>query len=168
MNKKLGKLAILSIISIVVIAGCVTAPTSFITIDKDIPQGESANIIVSSNITITEFNGDDVKNEWYRRNSRRTLNLKIPAGETQFIYNMYWQVSRGQVNSWLEGKDLTFSFNFEAGRKYTIGFYSKRAGSFLSQRHELYLAVWDVIYQDAKPERNHEKNIIKQGLVSIY
>jgi hypothetical protein len=124
--------------------------------------------MVSSNITITEYNSIDVKSTWYTKNNRNNLRLAIPAGDTDFVYNMYWLITTGQVNSWLEGKSLKFSFNFEAGKEYTIGYYSKDVSSFLNPRHELYLAVWDCIYPNAKPDKSHENRIIKQWFVDIY
>jgi hypothetical protein len=124
--------------------------------------------MIGNNIKITKFNDIDVESEWYPGNRRRNLLLTIPTGETNIIYDMYWQVTSGQVNRWLEGKDLTFSFNFEANREYTVGFYSKSVGNFLNPRNELYLAVWDRLYPNAKPDKNHESRIIRQWLASIY
>lgn len=169
MKNKITKISIFPLTIIVFLFNsCFSIPTVKIIIDDNIPQEDTAVVMVSSNITITKFNDIDVLKEWYPKNVRRNLELTIPSGETNFIYNMFWQVSIGQVNSWIEGKDLKFSFNFEDGKEYTIGYYSKSVGFFIAQRHELYLAIWDCLYPDATPDKSHKNRIIKQRLVSIY
>jgi len=164
-NKK--GIFLLTIIALL-FSSCFSLPTVQIKTDEDIQKEDSAVVMVSSNITITEFNGIDVKNKWYPKDGRRNVKLTIPAGETKFIYNMYWQVTSGQVNSWLEGKDLNFSFNFEKGKEYTVGYYSKSVGYFLYPKHELYLVIWDCLYPNATPDKSHENRIIRQWLVSTY
>jgi hypothetical protein len=167
-NKIVKKEFFLLTIIVLLFSSCFSAPTARIMVDEKIPQENTAIVMVSSNITITKFNGIDVKSKWYPKNGRRNLSLTIPAGETHFIYNMYWQVTSGQVNQWLEGKDLNFSYNFDVGKEYTIGYYSKYVGVFLNPKHELYFAVWDRLYPNATPDKSHESRIIRQWLVSTY
>ena len=168
MEKKMLKIGGFFLLAIFAFTGCLSAPTSQIIVDDNIPQRDTAIIMVGHNIKITNFNGIYVEDEWYPNNRRSNLRLTIPAGETHFIYNMNWQISTGQVNSWLEGNDLEFFFNFEVGKEYTVGFYEKSVGTTLNRRFELYLVVWDRLFPNAQPDRSHENNIIQQWLVRIF
>jgi hypothetical protein len=168
MEKKMFKIGGFLLLAIFVFASCLSAPTSQIFIDDNIPHENTAIVMVSSQIEIKKFNDIDVESEWYPRGRRRNLRLTVPAGETNFIYDMYWPITSGQVNRWLEGKDLSFSFNFEAGNEYTVGFYEKSISTSFKRMFELYLAVWDRVFLNAQPDRSHENNIIQQWLVRTF
>jgi len=155
-------------VTVLLFGSCLSLPPAKISMNGDIPQEKSAIVMVCDDIVITELNGVDVEHILYPKNARRNLLLTIPAGETHFNYNMHWTVSTGQVSSWIEGKDLKFLFNFEAGKEYTVGYYAKYVGSFFNPRYELYLAVWDCVYRNATPDRSHEKRIIKQWFAKVF
>jgi len=168
-NKSNKKQVFIITILIFLFSGCFSVPMTQIVVDKEKPQEETAVILVRSSITITNFNGKDVKDEWYPKDKRKFLKLTIPAGETNFVYNMFCQMSNGQVTTTISGNNIKFSFNFEAGKEYTVGHYAKsKKTGFFSNVNELYIAVWDRLYTEELVLKSREDRVIRQWLVKVF
>jgi hypothetical protein len=146
------------------LAGCFSLPVrpGNITIDPDLSKEKSTVVIFPDFFYIKEYNGIDVKNEWYPKEKLRRVTATMPAGDTHLLFDIYTSYSRGNTTYTFTPKDLELKFNFEAGKEYTVSiFASKNEGSFFNPKQKLVLAIWDRIYSDANPGNTEESHIIK-------
>ena len=133
-----------------------------VTMDPNLPKEKAAVVVFHSSIKVKEYNGIDVKGNWYPKDEWRKITATIPGGETHLLFDIWGVFDRGNITYTFEPKDLELKFDFEAGKEYTVSIYaSKNEGSFVFPRQKVFLAIWDRIYSDANPGNTHEDSIIK-------
>jgi hypothetical protein len=132
------------------------------TIDPNLPIEQSAVVAFQSSMHIKEYNGISTEKEWYPKDRLRKMTVTMPAGETHLLFDLYTSFSRGNTTYTFRPKDLELKFDFEAGKKYTVGVYaSQNEGNFLFPKQKVVLAIWDKIYSDANPGNRQGKHIVK-------
>ena len=160
---------VIALFAFLAISTTVSAPPGKMTIDSDLPKEKSAVVIFPSSINIKEYNGINVKDEWYPKGKWRKMTVTIPGGETHLLFDISASFDRGNTTYTFTPKDLELEFNFEAGKEYTVGLYiSKNEGSFLFPKQKIVLAVWDKIYSDADPGNREEDHVIKSWELSEF
>jgi hypothetical protein len=133
-----------------------------ITIDPDLPKEKAAVVVFHSSINVKEYNGIDVKDEWYPKDKWRKVTATIPGGETHLFFDIWAGFERGNTTYTFKPKDIELKFNFEAGKEYTVSIYaSKNEGNFLFPKQKVVLAIWDKIYSNANPGNTEGNHIIK-------
>lgn len=148
----------------VLFAGCFSIPVSpgKIAVDPDLPKENAAVVIFNDTINVKEYNGIDVREEWYPKGKWRRVTATMPGGETQFLFDINANFYRGNTTYTFRPKDLELKFNFEAGKEYTVALYvTKNEGSFLRPKQKVVLAIWDRIYSDANPGNSQESRVVK-------
>jgi hypothetical protein len=130
--------------------------------DPNLPIERAAVVIFPDFIQVKEYNGINVKDEWYPREKLRRVTSTLPAGEAHLLFDVYLSYSRGNTTYTFRPKDLELKFDFEAGKEYTVSIYvSKNEGNFFIPKQRIFLAVWDKLYSDANPGNNQADHIIK-------
>jgi len=144
------------------VSSTASAPPGKIAVDPNLPVENAAVVVFSSSINVKEYNGIDVREEWYPKGRWRRVTATMPAGETQLLFDMDVSFGRGNNTYTYRPKDLELKFNFEAGKEYTVSVYaSKNEGSFFIPKQKVVLAIWDKIYSDANPGNTEGSHIIK-------
>jgi hypothetical protein len=89
--------------------------------DESLPADQTAIIRISSVMTITSYNG--VLVQW-KEGKLTDVEVALPAGNIEFIFDLeaYEMVYGGQAS--YKGKDMLLKYNFAAGKKYVLNFYS--------------------------------------------
>jgi hypothetical protein len=153
---------VIALFAFLAISSATTARPGVITIDPDLPKEKSAVVVFHSSINVKEYNGINVKGEWYPKGEWRKLTATIPAGETHLLFDIHASFDRGNTTYSFRPKDLELKFDFEAGREYTMSIYaSKNEGNFLFPKQKVVLAIWDKIYSDANPGNKEGDHVIK-------
>ena len=121
--------------------------------DESVPLEKSAVLKIAPYFTIKSYNGIPVQLKVSVTGFGGT-GFTIPAGSTTLIYDldtgMAFTSSKVMGNTMstetnrIVGKDLTLTFNFEAGKKYWIylGFSDKEGNYKASNIGETYLALF--------------------------
>jgi len=140
-----------------------TAPAPGVaSIDPDISPERAAIVVFSHAIKVKEYNGIDVKEEWYPEGKSRKMTVTMPGGETYLLFDIWASFDRGNTTYTFNPKDMEMKFDFEAGKEYTVSLYaSKNEGNFLFPKQRIVLAIWDKIYSDANPGNREEAHVIK-------
>lgn len=128
------------------IGSTASVPPGKITVDPNVPAEKSAVVKFHSSLNIKEYNGIDVREEWYPKGKWRIVTATIPGGETNFLFDMHASFKRGNTIYHFRREDLGLKFNFEAGKGYTVIVYAKYAkneGTLFSPKQIVFLAILD-------------------------
>jgi len=164
--RRMTLLGVICVILAVSLTGCLslllTPLPGKITIDPELPIEKNAVVVFHSSIFIKEYNGINVKDEWYPKGNYRKMTVTIPGGETDLLFDISASFDRGNTTYTFRPKDLELKFDFEAGKEYTVSVYrSKNLGNFFIPKQKIYLAIWDKIYSDANPGNAQEDHVVK-------
>ena len=162
LQKKLFSFVIVVSIALLM-AGCNTTPRGSVVIDSELPSENTALVMITSGIRVTEYNGIDVSESWYPRNQGRINRVTMPAGNTTLLFNINALFGGGNVNIRVRMEDIMINYNFEAGKEYTISLYAPRAESstFFNPRQTLILAIWGRAFHDANPGSSYQNQILR-------
>ena len=134
-----------------------------ITYDESVPPEKSALVVFSDIIRVRSYNGIDVGKAWYPKGKNRINKVTLPAGDTSIQFDLNASVEVGNIIYYINQKDLELRFDFEAGKEYTVAFYTKGANiiSVAFGKSEFGVAVWDYASSTARPSGFHDDNILK-------
>ena len=139
--------------------GCFSIPHKLV-FDPDLPKEETALVMISNTIIVNEYNGVDVRKAWYPANRARIYKATLPAGESSIHFDISATFSRGNRYITVNREKIELTYNFEAGKEYTIGVYgSKNKGNIFIPKNTLILAIWGQAFSNANPGRNRESEL---------
>jgi len=94
-----------------------------------------ATLVIGEGIFATHLNGSSVYDEFYPENRHqwRVNKETIQAGSSTVNFNFYYINHKINMNVFLMGQNLEFTYNFEAGKEYTVAFYSKLLNPFVTE-----------------------------------
>ena len=94
-----------------------------------------ATLVVGEGIFATHLNDSFVYDEFYPENFHqwRVNKETIQAGSSTVNFNFYYINHKINMNVILSGQNLELTHNFEAGKQYTIAFYSKLLNPFVTE-----------------------------------
>ena len=139
---------------VVLFASC--SSTFKMVYDTSLPAEQNAVVtFVSSTrsgyFVLSEYNGQDIKEILYGKKlvwSNDTSTLTIPSGKTTFDFNLRYTFSNNYSSTTYDLGDLSFTYNFEPGKKYRINGTYK--GLF---KLEFFVELYDVTKKKTLLER---------------
>ena len=136
---------LLMILSFIVplFSSCFTIPRTLI-LDPNLPPEETTMVVFQQVLCITQYNGIDVRERWYPDEKYREIKATLPAGQTTIIFNYRAETSVGNTTYRMKADDIELHFDFEAGKKYIIGFY-REAGieTYFLGKLKYGVATWE-------------------------
>jgi hypothetical protein len=116
-----------------VFIGCASQPPAEPVIwDENIPKEQTTVISLAGDITVLGYNNNDVR--W-----NRDTNATIPAGDTSLIVTARFYGINKTYTSGL----LNITYNFEAGKSYSVKPYFKE-DMWLQSKNKFYIQVTDI------------------------
>ncbi|MDR1507794.1 MAG: hypothetical protein LBI67_11900 [Treponema sp.] len=134
-------------------------PADTIVFDESLPPGQTALVIFGDTIHVLEYNSIDVEEAWYPGGKDRINKVVLPAGETLIRFNARVTVRKINYSNTFNEDGIQMRFNFEAGKEYTIAFYSKSEG--YNTNTEYGIAIWDYSVPTANSRDADEGKMIK-------
>jgi hypothetical protein len=110
--------------------------------DESLPPEKRTAVVFGDSIHVLEYNGIGVEDSWYRNGKYRINRVALPAGETTILFDYYLSFSRGNTIFRATEEEIELRFDFEAGKDYTVGAYTKTEG-FIFIEIEYGIAIWD-------------------------
>ena len=160
-KRNIVNLTLVTCIVVLFASGCFTIPGK-VVIDPDLPKENTALVIISEAIRVIEYNGIDVTKTWYSNNNPRVNKVTLPAGEATLFFNIRAVFARGNTEMTINLENLETTYDFEAGKDYTIGVYaSQNIGTFFNPKQTLILAIWDKAISNANPGNTQNDRILK-------
>jgi hypothetical protein len=135
------------------------ASAGTIVYDQSLPPEESTLVAFGDTIYVMEYNGIAVREAWYPDGKYRINRVTLPAGETSILFDYRSTVRQGDYTYTLRGNGIELRFNFEAGKEYTVGIYSKSLGLFVGSEYGV--AIWDFVSQSGPIGGGEASRIIK-------
>jgi hypothetical protein len=113
-----------------------------VVFDESLPPEQSTVVVFDDSIHVLEYNGIGVEQSWYRNKKYRVNTVTLPAGETTILFDYYFSITRGNTIFTATEDKIELKFDFEAGKDYTVGAYTRTEG-FIIVETEYGIAVWD-------------------------
>ena len=118
--------------------------------DEDIPAENNTIVSFNNNTSngyfvIKAYNGINISQGVYKGKGWRSndkIKLTIPAGETSFTVDVRYTISNQYSSYTYRAEDVTFKYNFEAGKQYMFKGRLKLAGLF--KGYDFFVGIYDV------------------------
>jgi hypothetical protein len=110
--------------------------------DDSLSAEKTTLVVFTEPIHIREYNGTAVEETWYPEDKWRLNRVTLPAGEASILFDLGLLVDHGNYATRVNAKDIELRFNFEAGKEYTVGAYTKTTNWFLG-KFEFGIAIYD-------------------------
>jgi len=114
-------------------------------------QTGEAKVVFGEGILVINYNGKNVYDEYYSSSqnyhSWRLHEETLSAGASTINFDVYFVDHKINVNVIPKIQNLEVTWNFEAGREYTIAVYSKLLNPFLT---EYVIAIYDFASKTGK------------------
>ena len=133
--------------------------TGRINLGPDLPREETTRITFSEVLVVQEINDIRVYNEFYPRERSRENVVTLPAGEITMLFNLRAYVRRGQnLVVRVFDDDLVVIYNFEPGKRYSIGLYVESLGAagFFLGHFKYSIGIWENANMRGRPARTWE------------
>jgi len=163
----------------VLFSSCGTT-SRYLYFNSELPEEETAVLLIRNNILIKEFNGIPVK--WGAADHLTVEErnyIVIPGGEAKILFDVFYILTRGQNSIvYFSQKDMLMNFNFEAGKEYTLAFWTVNEGNIFIPKLTLYMGVFNGYllpeevenpeYQGEKRTNYNSDTLIKSWVLTKY